>query len=49
MKPRLRMRFGIWQCTSAMLVGYGYTPKQAFDDWVAVGGRSMFHGKHMHG
>jgi len=34
--PHLRKRHGIWECRDLedpLLVGYGYTPKQAYDEW----------------
>ena len=35
MKPRLIKIFGIWRCaTHPQKVGLGFTPKQAFDDWM---------------
>jgi hypothetical protein len=38
MKPRLRIRFGIWGCVSGtylqdMVAGYGRTPKEAYWEW----------------
>lgn len=41
MKPRLRMRYGVWSCVSwrrvewglCATVGHGYTPREAYDDW----------------
>lgn len=41
MKPRIRMVFGVWECRMAYLtfagrvrvIGHGYTPKEAYDDW----------------
>jgi hypothetical protein len=41
-KPRLSRRFGIWACRTAMspIVGYGYTPAEAWAEWLAIrGGR----------
>lgn len=43
MKPRLRIRFGIWTCRASYIgfggrvpvIGNGYTPKEAYDDWKA--------------
>lgn len=38
-KPRIRLRFGVWGCVSrrpgghGLIAGYGYTPMQAYDDW----------------
>ena len=40
MKPRIRLRFGIWDCTTwdlsypIIFAGYGYTPKEAWEDWL---------------
>ncbi len=56
-KPRLRLVRGIWTCRSVMrwpghecqYVGDGYSPKEAYDEWVRDVNMSMFHGKHMHG
>jgi hypothetical protein len=45
MKPRLRVKWGVWSCASwtiapdvpVMLfrIGYGYTPEEAYIDWRA--------------
>jgi hypothetical protein len=38
MKPRLTRKWGIWMCkrqNEHAPRGYGYTPKAAFDDWLA--------------
>lgn len=37
MKPRIRIRFGIWFCglPCEWVRGHGYTPKEAYDDWKA--------------
>lgn len=43
MKPRIRRRFGIWECglrysslVRRPLIGYGYTPTEAFREWQAL-------------
>jgi hypothetical protein len=43
MKPRIRRKWGVWSCSSIRFVsfdwwprgviGYGYTPKDAYRDW----------------
>lgn len=43
MKPRLRCKHGVWSCASYVVegvrrgrfakIGYGYTPKEAYEDW----------------
>jgi hypothetical protein len=42
LKPRLSRRFGIWQCRLPFspVAGYGYTPAEAWAEWLAIrGGR----------
>jgi hypothetical protein len=37
MKPRLWFRYQVWHCAAvevAFVTGYGYTPKDAYDDWL---------------
>lgn len=43
MKPRLRYHRCVWSCTSygeagafttVLKIGYGYTPKSAYEDWM---------------
>lgn len=37
MKPRLRKWAGVWNCwTPITKTGLGYTPKQAYDDWLLL-------------
>lgn len=44
MKPRLRLRRGIWTCTDVVIrfaadmrrVGHGYTPLEAYVDWMDI-------------
>lgn len=38
MKPRLRIRFGIWVCVTArpFACGCGYSPGDAFKEWQAI-------------
>jgi len=41
MKPRIKRDRGLWKCSLAYnlnwsTVGYGYTPKEAFDRWKIV-------------
>jgi hypothetical protein len=41
MKPRIRRRYGIWGCMSGTcwadcVIGYGYTPAEAYADWKAL-------------
>ena len=38
MKPRLRLKGGVWGCVCWLhgqiwAAGYGYTPKEAYDEW----------------
>lgn len=37
-KPRLYILFGIWHCNvkGETLTGYGYTPAEAFNEWLQV-------------
>ena len=39
-KPRLRVRYGIWECCTPLsrFIGYGYTPDQAWKEWKAIQG-----------
>lgn len=42
MKPRLRLKGGVWSCSSwnpwpfgkVCSMGYGYTPREAYGDWI---------------
>lgn len=39
-KPHLVRRWGVWACTTLVprfVCGCGYTPKDAYDEWVADG------------
>ena len=38
MKPRIRKINGLWHCAFLIVgrVGFGYTPKQAYDDWQSM-------------
>jgi hypothetical protein len=43
-KPLIRMCFKLWCCAAAdwqrtRIVGMGFTPKDAYGDWVALGGK----------
>lgn len=41
MKPRLTKRYGVWRCLGGLLdyvVGYGYTPDEAYREWLRCGG-----------
>ncbi len=45
MKPRLRCMRKLWWCAApnwrqTSIVGIGYTPDQAYDDWWKLGGRT---------
>lgn len=35
MKPRIRLRWGIWACITRQpfVCGCGYTPTEAYDEW----------------
>lgn len=35
MKPRIRLRFGVWCCISMwpFICGCGYSPRAAYDEW----------------
>lgn len=44
MKPRITLRRTVWSCclpdwARTRIVGMGYTPKEAYDDWVMLGGK----------
>jgi ribosomal protein L37AE/L43A len=45
MKPRIRLVRGIWVCRSSFLsvrvVGDGYTPKEAYAEWLRELKRSV--------
>jgi hypothetical protein len=38
MKPRIRLRFGIWSCATMFprAIGCGRTPVEAYVDWQAA-------------
>lgn len=46
MKPRLRIKHGVWCCRSPwppnlrdiVLTGYGYKPQEAYAEWLERGG-----------
>jgi ribosomal protein L37AE/L43A len=37
-KPRIRLRFGIWTCTTMrpFSCGCGYSPREAFAEWERI-------------
>lgn len=35
-KPHLHVKFGIWFCNGNNTVGYGMTPKQAYDSYISM-------------
>lgn len=44
MKPVIRKKRGIWYCSVLRnfwlcRLGMGWTPKQAYEDWVMLGGK----------
>lgn len=37
MKPRLRHFNGVWHCCyEGMWLGFGYTPRDAYADWIYI-------------
>jgi hypothetical protein len=40
MKPRIRLRYGIWTCVTypPFVCGCGYTPSEAYAEWILLGG-----------
>lgn len=36
MKPRIRKAMALWECLGAGYVGIGYTPQQAYDEWMRM-------------
>lgn len=37
-KPRIIRRYGVWTCRcrwDVLIVGHGYTPRAAYEDWNA--------------
>jgi hypothetical protein len=49
MKPRIKYQHKVWCCKAAdwrvtRIVGYGYTPGEAYREWVLLGGGRPPHG-----